>query len=171
MMVLTWNSTYIQEALASNGAVYDLTGLPATIFYGVTAQADSDYSHYPNNGAFDADYPTQGIRAQHYNTDNLAIYGSQGSNGDYFTMGIDFWSLTDKATEKRNWGLMSISDNAYDGKCAVIAMSIDQWGYPCGGETANYGDFTDGVTQANSTVLQQLILGLLGQKRPHSGYR
>ena len=108
-----------------------------------------------------ADFPTQEIRAQHYDSDNLAIYGSQGSNGDYYALGIDFWSLTDNSSEDRNWGFISISDNVYDGNCAVILASIDQWGYPCGGEAANYGDFTDGVTQANSTLLQQLIMDLL----------
>ena len=35
------------------------------------------------------------VRAQHYDSDNLAIYGSQGSNGDYYIMGVDFWGLTD----------------------------------------------------------------------------
>jgi uncharacterized membrane protein len=161
ILVLNWNSTYPSGALASNQATYDQLGLPVSIFYGSTAQADSDYSQYPNNGAYLADFPTQEIRAQHYDSDNQAIYGSQGSNGDYYALGIDFWALTDNSSEDRNWGFISISDNVYDGNCAVILGSIDQWGYPCGGEAANYGDFTDGVTQANSTLLQQLIMDLL----------
>ena len=161
VLVLNWNSTYPSGALASNQATYDQLGLPVTLFYGSTAQADSDYSQYPNNGAYLADFPTQESRAQHYDSDNQAIYGSQGSNGDYYALGIDFWSLTDNSSEDRNWGFISISDNVYDGNCAVILASIDPWGYPCGGEAANYGDFTDGVTQANSTLLQQLIMDLL----------
>ena len=40
----------------------------------------------------------------------------------------------------------------------MIAPSTDQFGFACGGETANYGDFIDTVTQANSTLEQQLIL-------------
>src|SRR5271165_3575825 len=161
VLVLGWNSEYNQYALAANQAIYDQIGLPVTLFYQVTAQADSDYSNYPTNGAFDADYPTQQIRGQHYNSDNPAIYNSQGSNGDYYVMGIDFWGLTDNAPEERNLGFISLSDNVYDGNCAVWTLSIDQWGYPCGGEAANYGDFTDGVTQTNSAILQQLIQDLL----------
>ena len=161
ILVLGWDSKHNQYGLTANKAVYDQIGLPVTLFYGVTAQADSDYSKFPNNGAFDADYPTQVIRGQHYNSDNMAMYGSTGSNGDYFVMGTDFWGLTDDSAENRDWGFISLSDNSYDGNCAVIAASVDQWGYICGGEAANYGDFTDGVTQANSAVMQQLILDLL----------
>ena len=160
IMVLSWNSTNPTQAQSSNQAIYDLMGLPVTIFYGSSAQADSDFSNYPNNGAAYANFPTQQNRAQHYDSDTQAIYGTQGSNGDYFAMGIDFWSLTDNGTTYSNLGLMSLSDNSYDGNCAVIAFSIDQWSYPCGGEAANYGDFTDGVTQTNSNSLQQLILDL-----------
>ena len=161
ILVMGWDSKSHQYPLAANKAVYDQIGLPMTLFYGVTAQADSDYSNYPDNGAYDADYPTQLLRGQAYNNDNLAMYGSTGSNGDYFVMGINFWGLTDESDEDRNWGFISLSDNVYNGNCAVIAPSIDQWGYPCGGEAANYGDFTDGATQTNSAILQQLILQLL----------
>ena len=66
--------------------------------------------------------------------------------------------MTDNTSNETNWGLFSLNDNAYDGRCAVIAKSVDQWGYACGGESANYGDFLDSVTQTNSTVYQQLIL-------------
>ena len=161
IMVLSWNSTNITQAQTSNQAIYDFMGLPVTIFYGSSAQADSDFSSYLNNGAAYANFPTQQLRAQAYNSDNQAIYSLQGSNGDYYAMGIDFWSLTDNATTNSNLGFMSLSDNVYDGDCAVIAYSIDPWGYPCGGEAANYGDFGDGVTQTNSNTLQQLILNLL----------
>ena len=82
---------------------------------------------------WDADYPTQLSRGQHYNSDNLAIYGSQGSNGDYYILGINFWGLTDDTAI--NWGFISRSDNVYDGICAVDAYSMDQYGYPCGGES------------------------------------
>src|SRR5271166_1451502 len=161
ILVLGWNSEYNNLALQANQAIYDQIGLPVTLFYDSSAQADSDYSNHLGNGVYDADYPTQQIRGQHYDSDNLAIYSSQGSNGDYYVMGIDFWGLTDNTPELRNLGFLSLSDNVYDGNCAVWALSVDQWGYPCGGEAANYGDFTDGVTQANSAILQQLIQELL----------
>ncbi len=161
IIVLNWNSYYPSQGQASSQAVYDLIGLPATIFYYVTSQADSDYSNFPDNGAFDADYPTQQSRGQHYGSDTQVMLGTRGSNGDYFTMGVDFWSLTDNINLHTNYGFISSSDNVYDGVCATRAVSVDPWGYPCGGEEADYGDFTDGVNQANSALLQQLIRTLL----------
>ena len=157
LLVLTWNSTYISQSLTNNQAVYDITGLPVTVFQASSAQADSDESNYPTDGAAYADYSTQPIRGQHYGTDTQNIYGSQGSNQDYYNLGVDLWGLTDNGSENSNLGFISLSDNQYDGVCAVRAVTIDQWGYPCGGEVADYGDFTDGLTQANSALLQQLI--------------
>jgi len=157
VLVFTWNSSNISQALASNQAVYDQIGLPATVYQGSTAQADSDMSNYPGNGAAGADYPTQQIRGQHYGIDTQAIYGAQGTNTDYYSLGVSLWALTDSSRENRNWGFISLSDNVYDGVCATITPSIDPWGYACGGEAANYGDFTDGVTQANTALLQLLI--------------
>ncbi len=157
VLVLTWGSNKIQQSIANNQQVYDISGVPSTIYQGSTAQADSDMSAYPNNGADGADYPTQQIRGQHYGIDTQAIYGEQGSNTDYYNLGVALWAMTDSSSEERNWGFISLSDNVYDGVCATTAPSIDPWGYACGGEAANYGDFTDGVTQANTALYQQLI--------------
>ena len=157
VLVLTWGSNKIQQSIANNQQVYDISGVPSTIYQGSTAQADSDMSNYPNNGADGADYPTQQIRGQHYGIDTQAIYGEQGSNTDYYNLGVALWALTDSSSEDRNWGFISLSDNVYDGVCATTVPSIDPWGYACGGEAANYGDFTDGVTQANTALYQQLI--------------
>ncbi len=159
ILVMQWNSEYNNYALVANQAVYDEIGLPLTVFYGVSSQKDSDESQLGGSGVWDADYPTQQSRGQHYNSDNLAIYGAQGSNGDYYVMGINFWGLTDDTGI--NWGFITRSDNVYDGICAVQAYSMDPYGYPCGGETANYGDFTDEVTQTNSAIQQQLIRDVL----------
>jgi len=161
VLVLQWNSEYISEALANNQAVYDITGLPTSIYQQSTAQRDSDESSYPNNGAAYADYATQLLRGQHYGIDSQSIYAAQGTDTDYYDVGLALWGLTDNSNENRNWGFISLSDNVYDAKCAVRAASIDQWGYACGGEAADYGDYTDGLSQANSAVLQQLIRELL----------
>jgi len=115
-------------------------------------------SQYPNNVAFDADYPTQLARGQQYAEDQPKILTAQGSDGTYYGLGISNWGMTDNTSENANWGLFTLNDNAYDGKCAVIANSTDKWGYACGGETANYGDFLDTVTQTNSSIYQQVIL-------------
>ena len=152
-----WNSYYPSIALAGNQAEYDATGLPAILWYGITSQADSDESIYPQRGAAFADYPTQLLRGQEYALDQQGIFGAHGSNGDYYILGTAFWGLTDNNSEGTNWGLISFSDNAYDGRCAVIKQGTDQYGYPCGGELANYGDFLDSVMQIHSSINQQLL--------------
>jgi len=155
-----WNSYNPSIAVAGNRQEYDATGLPAVIWYGSSAQADSDESNYPNNGAPFADYPTQALRGQQYATDQQTILGVTGTNGDSFILGTAFWSLTDNTSEGTNWGLISFSDNAYDGRCAVIQPGKDQYGYPCGGELANYGDFLDSVTKIHSSINFQLFQAL-----------
>ena len=157
VLIGNWNSYFPSVAMAGNQAAYDAIGLPTYLWYGITSQADSDVSNYPNQGATFADYPTQVLRGQHYATDQQSIFNLQGSDGDYYIVGTSFWSLTDNGSEGTNWGLISFSDNAYDGKCAVINQSIDQYGIACGGELSNYGDFLDSVTQTNANILQQVI--------------
>ncbi len=163
VLVGNWNSYYPSLALSGNQAQYDATGLPEYLWYAVGAQADSDVSgySYPNYGVAFADYPNQLTRSQQYASDQQAIFSAQGTNGDYYVLGTGFWSLTDNNSEKTNFGLISFMDNAYDGQCAVIAAGNNQYGYPCGGEATNYGDFLDSVTQTNSSILQQLLQALL----------
>ena len=159
VLVGNWNSYYPSVALAGNQAQYDATGLPEYLWYAVGAQADSDVSgyNYPTYGVAFADYPNQLTRGQQYATDQQAILSAQGTNSDYYVLGTGFWSLTDNNSEKTNFGLITFMDNAYDGQCAVISAGNDQYGYPCGGEATNYGDFLDNVTQTNSIILQQLL--------------
>src|SRR5271165_4136484 len=136
---------------------YNATGKPSLMWYGLSANQDSYWS--PQTSGTDADYPTQVKRGQVYAADQQNIFSAQASDSSFPVVGVDFWGLTDDNSEEHtNWGLISNKDNAYDGRCAVIAQSVDQWGFPCGGEAANYGDFLDAVTQSNSNIFQQLIL-------------
>jgi uncharacterized membrane protein len=160
IIVGNWNSTWPAVALNGNQAEYDAVGVPVVLWYGISSQADSDVSQYPTRGASFADYPSQFARGQQYANDQQTILNAQGSNGDYYIMGIAFWGLTDNSSEETNWGFITFMDNAYDGRCAIVAPGTDQYGYACGGEATNYGDFLDGVTQTNTTILQQLIKSL-----------
>ncbi len=158
--VWNWNSYYTASALSANQAEYDATGLPAAIWYGISSQSDSGYAAfpYPQYGASFGDFTNQVARGQQYTYDMQLAFNSQGSNGDYYVLGTSLWSLTDNTSEKTNWGFITLMDNVYDGQCATMAGSTDQWGYACGGETANYGDFLDAVKQSNSNTMQQLVL-------------
>lgn len=145
------------RSMAGNNATYDLTGLPAYVYYHLSANADSALYAYPSYVPT-ADFPTQEARAQAYARDLQSFYSATGSNGDHYMLGIDWWELADGTTsEHNNWGLISNKDNAYDGVEDVIAAGKDQWGFATGGEARNYGDFLTGVTQTNNTMLKQLI--------------
>ena len=152
---------------------YSVTGLPVIAWYDLSANSDSYWHDQCTNGSYsgpgdglcpsqaDSDYSTQQVRGQHYTSDLNAIFNTQ-SDDTYFVLGMNFWDWADGATsEHSNLGLVSNNDNVYDGKCAVSGVSIDPFGFPCGGETANYGDFTDAVTAANLNMLKAFItLGL-----------
>jgi hypothetical protein len=66
--------------------------------------------------------------------------------------------------EKNDWGLVSLSDNAYDGHEATtgtggvgvrsIPCSPPLENYMCGGEERNYGNLIQLVTQAHQAVMQ-----------------
>jgi hypothetical protein len=144
------------SGMGDNNASYNLIGKPAYIWYSVNGQADSSMSAYP--AAYGApDFGTQSARASHYATVDLpAFLNAQGANGDYYVLGIDWWELIDNPGEHMNWGLMTGNDNAYDGREAIIAPGADSWGYPTGGEAANYGDFLDTVLSENLTVLRTI---------------
>ena len=161
--VWNWNSYFTATALSANQAQYDATGLPAALWYGISSQNDSGYASYPypQYGASFGDFINQVARGQQYANDMQLAFSSQGSNGDYYVLGTSLWSLTDNTSEKTNWGFITLMDNVYDGQCATMAASTDPWGYACGGEVSNYGDYLDAVTQSNSNSLQQLILQIL----------
>lgn len=133
------------------------------IWYGCSANADS-YWH-TCSAANDADFSSQLVRGIHHASDQSALLNAT-SGAVYPTLGIVLWSLVDSGNpppagcsgETTNWGLLSNKDNAYNGTCAVIVASTDAWAYPCGGETANYGDFLETVTQTNATSMRQVIL-------------
>ena len=153
-------------------ALYAQTGLPVIVWYGVTANADSYWhdqcdssgnnfvgpGNHPCNAQSDANYATQASRGEHYATDLNAIFNAQGADGTYFALGMNFWGWSDDTpVEHTNYGLVSNNDNAYDGNCAVASFTIDRFGFPCGGESLSYGDFTDAVTAANQNVIESVI--------------
>jgi hypothetical protein len=75
-------------------------------------------------------------------------------------VGIKLWSYSDSWGEKANWGLVSLSDNAYDGREAVRARGVDPWGYPTGGEERDYGDFVSAVSRINAVTRDHLATEL-----------
>jgi hypothetical protein len=123
---------------------------------GLTANKDSSMSAFGDPYGVDH-AATQVARGEKYAAYINYLFNVRGSNGDYPSLGIDFWGWEDQGNEKSNWGLVSSRDNAYDGTEARIATGKDRWGFPIGGETADYGDFLSAVRAANQAVYQELL--------------
>jgi len=129
-------------------AMYQNTGKPIITDTIVTANSDSPMSAFPSTTAWN--HPTQAARGQVYNTQLTTAITQQMSDGVFPVIGFDFWEWVDKVAEKNNYGLVTFDgDNAYDGVEDIIAPGTDPWGYPTGGESANYGDFLTSVEAAN----------------------
>lgn len=145
----------VREPMAGVIASYDLVGKPAFIWLGITANRDSDLASFPQPYGM-PEVPTQELRGRIFERAVNTFLAAKGSNGDYFVVGLDFWSWGNKWSEKANWGLVSFKDNAFNGTEAIIAHGTDPWGFSTGGEKTDYGDFLSGVTKANNSVAARL---------------
>jgi hypothetical protein len=129
-----------------------------------TANGDSAFFRYPASSA-QTDFASQPDRGQsYYNAVTQYPDMSYTANGSRPYVGILWWQYLDNLGEKNDWGLVSLSDNAYDGHEAVtgsggvgvrsIPCSSPLESYLCGGEERNYGNLIELVTGANRFVLQ-----------------
>ena len=70
-----------------------------------------------------------------------------------------WWWWLDMVGEQKNWGLVSLMDNAYDGIEGSKTSGIDAWGYRTGGEEKNYGDFIGPARDINFSIQERLANG------------
>src|SRR4029077_15991174 len=114
---------------------------------------DSAMFQFPN----DTDFQTQGERANAYANRVKSMWNATISNkGSPPFVGHLWWEFHDNAGENSNWGLVSLLDNAYDGREAIRATGRDPRGFPTGGERADYGDFLSTVRATNLEVYAAL---------------
>jgi hypothetical protein len=128
---------------------------PWTASVGMTANPDSGLAGDSRALCKDTVAATQEERGRLY-YDRVLSFFQPASDGVIHIAGLNFWSLLDNHAECANWGLISHRDNAYDGKEAIRAWGTDPWGFPAGGERADYGDFLSRVTQANRIWLDRI---------------
>jgi len=125
------------------------------------ANPDSAFFSYTADGAF----ATQEARGQDYfNAVTNYPSASYGANGSRPYVGVFWWQYLDNWSEKNNWGLVSLSDNAYDGREAVtgpggvgvrsVPCSAPLESFMCGGEERNYGDVVSVVKSAHQQIIQ-----------------
>jgi len=129
-----------------------------------TANPDSAFFRY-SSSVPQTDFATQGARGTNYsstvtNYPNLTYT----ANGSRPYVGIVWWQYLDNWGEKDDWGIVSLSDNAYDGKEAVkgtggvgvhsVPCSAPLGQYLCGGEERNYGNVITPITNAHQQIQQ-----------------
>jgi len=122
-----------------------------------TANADSAFWRHP---AGSGNFSTQADRGQDYYRATTALAAQAYlASGSRPYVGVVWWQYLDNWGEKLNWGLVSLSDNAYDGREAVtgrIPCSAPLQKYTCGGEERNYGDVVSGVKNSHQALFQLL---------------
>ncbi len=139
---------------------YQYTGhKPLVTWEGLAANADSALWRNPvERASWTAS--TQAERGQLYTRNALDRFNARdAATGDYPVIGIAYWEFHDNYGERRNFGLVSLSDNAYDGKEAATGTHACQWpleNYLCGREERSYGDFLGASRRANLRILQSL---------------
>jgi hypothetical protein len=133
--------------------------VPLAVWLGAYANRDSAMFRYQPG------MPSQASRGQFYEKSVSDLVEATGSStGAYPFVGFQWWEFADNWREKANWGLVTLSDNAYDGQEARVATGKDPWGFAVGGEERDYGDFISSVKKANFGVLDRLR-EVLGQRR------
>ncbi|HVB97959.1 MAG TPA: hypothetical protein VNJ12_01325, partial [Candidatus Dormibacteraeota bacterium] len=163
-VVEVWVEPQYIKSLAD---AYNTIGKPLVVWTSLQAQPDSDTTTGWGNvsstcdisgGTSDYDYATQDLRGQCYQQLVNAYWNTQGADGSYPVLGLEWWEFVDKVVggENTNFGLVDINDNAYDGVEDQTAKSTDPWGYAAGGQSANYGNFLGYVQQENSSIIQKL---------------
>jgi hypothetical protein len=131
--------------------------VPLVVWLGAHANSDSAFFRYPNPWP-----PTQEQRGQFYEKVVANLFDAKVSaTGSRPFVGLQWWEFADNWREKANWGLVSLSDNAYDGREASTKVGKDEWGFPTGGEERDYGDFLSYVRRANAAVKAALLKELM----------
>jgi agarase len=138
---------------------YEIAGKPLFVWTTFTAQADANLLA-PDLSGWGPAYNkrTQGDRGEAYAAELGTLLNLRSSSGDLFVVGIDWWAWVDTVVggENMNFGLVTVRDNAYDGREAVTPIGADPWGYRYGAESRNYGDFLRHAVAAHSAIRRTL---------------
>jgi hypothetical protein len=119
-----------------------------------TSNADSAFWRYKGGSG---NFATQGERGEDYFKATTALATASYPNGSRPYVGVMWWQYLDNWGEKLNWGLVSLSDNAYDGRedvAGTVPCSKPLEQYRCGGEEQNYGDVITPVEKAHQTLFE-----------------
>jgi hypothetical protein len=127
---------------------------PGVFWFGIRAEPDSYFAGQRAGGHAFPILNTQAERGRRYEE---IVRGCldlvDATYKSHHCIGFKWWQYFDQRGEASNWGLVTPRDNPYDGTSAVIKPGVDKYGYPTGGERADYGDFISHVIRANALWL------------------
>jgi hypothetical protein len=103
------------------------------------------------SGGWSGTFTTQAARgAAYYTAMQNILTNIATSTGNHPYIGMGWYQMYD--SWQGDYGMITPTDNAYDGHEAVTAAvpcSVQLSKYKCGGERANYGDLISSVAKAN----------------------
>jgi hypothetical protein len=102
-------------------------------------------------------FASQGERGRDYEQALTRVREAATSTGSHPYVGLLWWQYADNWGEKLNWGLVTRTDNAYDGHEDVrqnVNCSEPLRNLVCGGEREDYGDVISSVRRANLSQSQ-----------------
>jgi hypothetical protein len=149
---------YVGPMVANNQPNYQAKLDFIFTWAGNIPQQNSAYLHANPDSPFAAnpvlgDYASQFVRGQAYA--NLLVgtlNSAYTSNGVNPFIAVNSFDYIDIPSEQTNWGLVTLLDNAYDGKedvTGTVTCSAPLGAYTCGGESSTYGNYIGCVQQAN----------------------
>lgn len=142
--------------------------IPLTVWSGFVANPDSSRWRHTDADVASASWwlKSQAARGQRYRRymEHL-VSGRSSVTATQPYVGMMWWWWMDMINEQKNWGLVSLMDNAYDGVEAGMSPGIDAWGFPTGGEEKNYGDFIGPARAMNYSIMERLSTEF-GQSTP-----
>lgn len=157
------DAVVVQDVDTSSQLVkaYQYANKPLFLDERFIANPDSQFSSYPCDSVDNPAYAcqlTQAGRGSAYSKQMATDLALTGNDGYGFVVGWDYWEMTDKTSERQNFGLVTPLDNGYDGIEDRMGPQpcfpeITVPGYVCGKEPANHGDFVTSVTSANKLWL------------------
>jgi len=136
--------------------------VPLIIWEGMVANPDSSRWRHTDKDVASASWymKTQQERAQRYRQRLDLLFSRTSSvTGSNQYVGMLWWWWLDMVGEQKNWGLVSLMDNGYDGVEATRTSGVDAWGYRTGGEEKNYGDFIHPAREMNFSIVKKLADG------------
>jgi hypothetical protein len=105
-------------------------------------------------------FETQDERGKWWAKQIAKIAENKSPNGIYFLTGAEWWKYMDNGwtywVEQINWGLVSLNDNAYDGKEAT-KLGADGKAGTWDDETKDYGDSLTPVIDANKSIYEKIL--------------